>query len=178
MSQPRRIPALLALAVVVGGTAYSVAAPADDDVTFVKVSYEDLLARIAANKGAKLTIVDAWATWCTPCMENFPHVVEMHKKYAKHGLAVVSLSLDDPDQPKKVAQAKAFLKEKGATFANYYLSESSEAAFEKLNISAIPAVFLFGPDGKEVKRFSFEDPDKPFTYEQVEAAVKEKLGVK
>jgi thiol-disulfide isomerase/thioredoxin len=180
VSQPRRsliLPALFAIAVI-GGAAYSVAAPADEEVTFVKVTYEDLLARIAANKGAKLTVVDAWATWCTPCKENFPHVVEMHKKYARHGLAVVSLSLDDPDQPKRVAEAKAFLTEKGATFPNYYLSESSEAAFEKLNITGIPAVFLYGPDGKEVKRFSFDDPDHPFTYDQVEAAIKERLGVK
>lgn len=179
MSQPRRTLAPLAILLGLGAAAaYSAAAPADDEVTFVKVTFEDLLARIAANKGAKLTVVDAWATWCTPCKENFPHVVEMHKKYAKQGLAVISLSLDDPDQPKRVAEAKAFLQSKGATFPNYYLSESSESAFEKLNIVGIPAVFLYGPDGKEVKRFSFEDPDHPFTYDDVEAAIKDRLGVK
>jgi thiol-disulfide isomerase/thioredoxin len=159
--------------------AYSAsAAPADDEVKLVKVRYDELIARIAANKGAKLTMVDLWATWCAPCKENFPHVVEMHHKYASKGLAVVSLSLDDPDQPKKIADAEAFLKEKRATFPNYYLAEATEAAFDKLNIGVIPAVFLYGPDGKEIQRFTLEDVDKPFTYEQVEAAVREKLGVK
>lgn len=180
MPKPLRhaLPALLALATCGAVAAYSAAAPAEVEVSLVKVKYDDVLARIAANKGAKITVMDAWATWCVPCKENFPHLVEMHKKYAGKGLAVVSLSLDDPDQPKKIAEAEAFLKEKGATFPNYYLSESTEAAFEKLNITAIPAVFMFGPDGKEIRRFTLEDVDHPFTYEQVEAAIREKLGVK
>jgi thiol-disulfide isomerase/thioredoxin len=151
---------------------------ADEDVKLVKVPYDDFIAKIAANKGPKLTVVDLWATWCVPCKENFPHVVEMHKKYADKGLAVVSLCLDDPDQPKKIAAAEAFLKEKGATFPNYYLAEAAESAFDKLNIGVIPAVFLYGPDGKEIKRFTLEDIDHPFTYDQVEATIKEKLGVK
>jgi thiol-disulfide isomerase/thioredoxin len=150
---------------------------ADDEVKLVKVPYDELMSRIAANKGPKLTVVDLWATWCVPCKENFPHVVEMHRKYGEKGLAVVSLCLDDPDQPKKIADAEAFLKEKKATFANYYLAETAETAFEKLNIGVIPAVFLYGPDGKEIKRFTLEDADHPFTYDQVESFVKEKLGV-
>ncbi len=114
------------------------ASAADEDVKLVKVPYAEFIAKIAANKGPKLTMVDLWATWCVPCKENFPHVVEMHKKYADKGLAVVSLCLDDPDQPKKIAAAEAFLKEKGATFPNYYLAEAAEAAFDKLNIGVDP----------------------------------------
>ena len=151
---------------------------ADDEVKLVKIKYDDLAAKLAATKGSKLTVMDLWATWCIPCMENFPHVVAMHKKYADKGLAVISLNLDDPDQPKKIAAAEKFLGEKGATFANYYLAESTEAAFEKLNINAIPAVLVFGPDGKEIKRFTLDDLDHPFTYEQVETFIKDKLGAK
>ena len=43
--------------------------------------------------------------------------------------------------------------------------------FEKLKINAIPAVFVFGPDGKEVKRFTMDDPNNQFTYDEVEKAV-------
>jgi len=148
------------------------------EVMLVPVKYDALLKTIAANKGAKLTMVDAWATWCGPCKENFPHVVEMHAKYAAKGLAVVSLSLDEPGKPKKVAEATAFLREKKASFSNYLLDETTDDGFEKLNITAIPAVFLFGPDGKEVKRFTLEDVNNLFTYEQVEAFVKDYLAKK
>ena len=156
-------------------------APAEEKagpVKLVPVKYQELLSTIAADGKAKLTLVDAWATWCGPCKENFPHVLEMHEKYAKLGLSVISLSLDDPTKPKKVAEAHDFLKSKNATIANYVLNETSDDAFEKLNITAIPAVFLFGPDGKEVKRFTLEDVNNLFTYEQVEAFVKDYLAGK
>ena len=52
--------------------------------------------RLAKNPNkAKYTIVDAWASNCGPCKENFPHLVAMHAKYAPKGLEVISLSLDD-----------------------------------------------------------------------------------
>lgn len=124
--------------------------------------------RLASNKNAKYTLVDAWATTCGPCKENFPHLVEMHKKYAQKGLAVISLSLDDPTDAKALAAAREFLQEKKAVFANIVLDEDYGDGFDKLGISAIPAVFVFGPDGKELKRFTMDDPNNQFTYEQVE----------
>ncbi len=148
------------------------------EVKLVPVKFASLMEKIAANKAAKLTIVDAWATWCGPCKDNFPHVVEMHQKYASKGLAVISLSLDEPDRPKKVAEAADFLKSQKAVFANYLLDESQDDAFDKLKISAIPAVFLFGPDGKEVKRFTLEDVNNLFTYAQVEKFVEDYLAGK
>ncbi|HEY2159029.1 MAG TPA: TlpA disulfide reductase family protein, partial [Isosphaeraceae bacterium] len=99
-----RLPRAALLAVLAFGP--FAARAADDEVKLVKVPYNDFIAKIAANKGPKLTMVDLWATWCVPCKENFPHVVEMHKKYADKGLAVVSLCLDDPDQPNKIAAAE------------------------------------------------------------------------
>ena len=148
------------------------------EIKLVPVKWDVFVKKIAANKAAKLTIVDAWATWCGPCKENFPHVVEMHEKYASKGLAVVSLSLDDADKPKKVAEATEFLKSKKAVFTNFLLDETADVAFEKLDLTAIPAVFLFGPDGREVKRFTLEDVNNLFTYEQVEAFVKDYLDKK
>jgi thiol-disulfide isomerase/thioredoxin len=145
------------------------------EVKLVPVKWKGYLEQVASNKKAKLVVVDAWATWCGPCMKNFPHLVEMHEKYADKGLVAISLSLDEPDNPKKVAAATAFLKEKKAVFTNLLLNEKMDEAFEKLNISAIPAVFVYTPDGKEIKRFTLEDVDNQFTYEQVEAYVKDYL---
>ena len=125
-----------------------------------------------ANPKVKYTIVDAWSTTCGPCKENFPHVVEMHRKYADKGLAVVSLSLDDPSEPSAVAEAEAFLKEKKAVFTNILLDERiRRSASRSSNINAIPAVFIYGPDGKEVKRFTMDDPNNQFTYDEVEKAI-------
>jgi hypothetical protein len=95
----------------------------------------------------------------------------MHEKFAPKGLAVISMSFDDPTAPKKFTAAETFLKEKNATFTNYLLDEGELGGFEKFEINAIPAVFLYGPDGKEMARFTLDDPNNQFTYDEVEAAV-------
>jgi thiol-disulfide isomerase/thioredoxin len=126
--------------------------------------------RLAASP-AKYTLVDAWATTCGPCKENFPHLVEMHRKFAGKGLKVISLTLDDPTDKKAVAAAEQFLQEKKAAFMNVLLDETYGDGFDRLNINTIPAVFLFDPEGKEVKRYTMDDPDHQFTYDQVEKDV-------
>ncbi len=148
------------------------AAPPVEGVRLDHVKYDAFLARVAAEgKSSKLTLVDAWATWCGPCKENFPHVLEMNEKYGPQGLKVISLSMDDPTEPDMVAAANKFLVEQKSTITNLLMDETPEVAFEKLNVNGIPAVFLFGPDGKEVARYTMDDPNKQFTYAQVEADV-------
>lgn len=153
-------------------------APASGAVKLDKVKYDEFRTKIVANKKAKYTIVDAWATWCGPCKENFPHLVDLHRKFGGKGLAVVSLSFDDPAKEKQVAEAEKFLKDKKAEFRNILLDEEEGLGFEKLMINSIPAVFIFDPDGKEVVRFTLDDPDKQFTYAQVEKAVEALLDGK
>jgi thiol-disulfide isomerase/thioredoxin len=153
-----------------GETAFSDDTSSADVVKLERLTWKQLQQRLVNNK-VKFTIVDAWSTTCGPCKENFPHVVAMHRKYASKGLAVISLSLDDPSDKVAVDEAEKFLKARKAGFTNILLDESFGEGFEKLNISVIPAVFVFGPDGKEVKRFTMDDPNNQFTYDEVEKAV-------
>jgi thiol-disulfide isomerase/thioredoxin len=150
---------------------------AGGDVKLERLKWTQFQQRLV-NSQVKYTMVDAWSTTCGPCMENFPHVIEMHKKYAPKGLAVISLSLDDPSETAAVAAAERFLKEKHAAFTNILLDENFGDGFDKLNINGIPAVFIFGPDGKEVKRFTMDDPKNQFTYDEVEKAVANLLDAK
>jgi thiol-disulfide isomerase/thioredoxin len=150
---------------------------AGSDVKLERLTWNQLKQRLV-NPQAKYTIVDAWSTTCGPCKENFPHVVAMHQKYSPRGLAIISLSLDDPTDKAAVAEAERFLKEKKAVFSNVLLDENFGDGFDKLNINTIPAVFIFGPDGKEVRRFTMDDPNNQFTYDDVEKAVAELLRIK
>src|SRR5262245_62561626 len=177
----RLIPvALLAAAAL---TNFGGAAQSDDGAAAAKVKLERLnwsqfQERLRENQKIKYTLVDAWSTTCGPCKENFPHVLEMHKKYAEKGLQVVSLSLDDPEDDAAIKEAKKFLESKKSNIINILLDEASGGGFEKLNINAIPAVFVYGPDGKEVKRFTMDDTKNQFTYDQVEKAINELLDAK
>ena len=145
--------------------------PSTESITLVPANWAEYLKHVVPAEGKKYTLVDAWATWCAPCKENFPHVVEMHEKYGSKGLQVISLSMDDLSDGKAVKEATEFLISKKAVFKNLILNEAQDVAFDKLAISAIPSVFLFDSSGKEVRRFTMEDPDNQFTYAQVEATI-------
>jgi thiol-disulfide isomerase/thioredoxin len=140
------------------------------DIKLIRLDWKHLQQRLV-NKKIKYTVVDAWSTTCGPCKENFPHVIEMYRRFASKGLDVISLSLDDPTDKAAVTEAERFLKDKKAVCTNVLLDESFGEGFEKLGIGAIPAVFVFGPDGKEVKRFTMDDPNNQFTYDEVEKTI-------
>jgi len=87
---------------------------APDDIKLKVVDGEQYRAVLKQHAG-KVLLVDYWALWCPPCKEKFPHIVELHEKHADQGLAVVSLSIDFPeDEP----QVREFLAAQGAEFQN------------------------------------------------------------
>lgn len=141
--------------------------PAAGGIALQKLTFAQFQ-KAVVNPNVKYTLVDVWATTCGPCKENFPHLVSMSKAYKDKGLACLSLSLDDREDTKALADGLEFLKSKGANFTNVLLDEEFGAGYEQLGINAIPAVFVYGPDGKEIKRYTLDDPDNQFTYEEVE----------
>ncbi len=44
----------------------------------------------------KVVILDFWATWCPPCREEIPHLVQLTEKYQERGLEIVGLTIEDP----------------------------------------------------------------------------------
>ena len=97
---------LVGIAVIsAGNAAYPEDRESGQAVKLEKLTWSQFQQRLA-NPRVKYTVVDAWSTTCGPCKENFPHVVEMHRKYAPKGLAIVSLSLDDPSDKTAVTEAE------------------------------------------------------------------------
>ena len=86
-----------------------------DPVTVRVVDEKEFVQALQQHRG-QVVLVDFWATWCLERMKLFPHTVELHQRFADQGLAVVSLSFDDPSDEQTVLR---FLDSKGATFDNY-----------------------------------------------------------
>lgn len=99
----------------------------------------------------------------------------MHRKYAKDGLAVVSVTLDDPADKGQAAKALKFLQDRGAEFPNYLLDEDPGVWQEKLNVNGPPCLYFFDRDNHWVKKLGEDDKPDP---EAQERLVEELLGIK
>ena len=100
-------------------------ATSQDAVRLDLVTYKQLGNEIKKLQG-KVVLVDFWADFCRPCKEKFPHVLALHRKYAKDGLAVVSVSIDDVADPDVRERVKLFLQQQSSTCKNLLLAEKPE----------------------------------------------------
>ncbi|HLV01311.1 MAG TPA: TlpA disulfide reductase family protein [Acidobacteriota bacterium] len=141
-----------------------------EEVTLEAVTYDEWLRRLESMQG-EIVVVDMWATWCIPCIERFPHMVELHEKYAGQGVRFVSMCLNDRDDPEAIKSAEAFLKRQNATFTNYLMDENVLDAFEKLGILGIPAVYIYDREGNLRYRLTGDNPNDQFTDADVEEAI-------
>lgn len=55
----------------------------------------------------RLLVINFWATWCAPCVEEIPMLVRMQEKYASSGLKIVGIAADSPLNSAKFAQKLA-----------------------------------------------------------------------
>jgi thiol-disulfide isomerase/thioredoxin len=128
-------------------------------------SFDDLQKLIASKQG-KLVVVDAWSTYCEPCMKEFPNLVALHKQ---HGDQVACISLcanysglgkpeDEKEEPRK------FLQSQGATFDNILSTDPDTKLYKSLDIVSVPAILVYDRAGKLLKKFDGEP-----TYKDVEA---------
>ena len=91
----------------------------------------------------KYTLVDFWASWCGPCRQENPNVVEAFKKFNKKGFTVFGVSLDS----NKERWLKA-IEDDGLTWAHVSdLSGWKNAAAADYGVNSIPANFLVDQNG-------------------------------
>lgn len=157
-------------------TATVVTTAPDSEITLEPVSFDEWQTTLESMKG-EIVVVDLWATWCVPCIERFPKMVEMSRAYEEQGVKFVSLSLDDRDDEDTIPQVTEFLREQDATMPNYLMDEIIPDAFEKLDLLGIPAVFVYDVDGALRYRLTGDNPNDQFTEEDVEDAVRELLDI-
>ena len=141
-----------------------------ETVDLTIATFDELQASIATSIG-KVVVVDYWSTSCPPCMTEFPGLVAIHNELPHDQVRCISASLDYEglvDFPIEAARKSAleFLEQQQATLNNFILSEDSLTVMDdKLKIASIPAVFVFGVDGKLARMFD-ESSGESFTYEK------------
>jgi peroxiredoxin len=93
----------------------------------------------------KVLIVDFWATFCGPCKKSFPKYQELVDQFGGD-LAVVGVSVDDPDGVKKDDLVK-FAKDNGAKFAIVWDKDHSAAQKYDLASLTMPSCFVVDKTG-------------------------------
>lgn len=109
------------------------------------------LKELLANKSDKLLLLNVWATWCGPCIIEYPEFIIMQRMYGNRDFEFVSISADKIENKDK---ALAFLKKKYSAVRNYIFSgKDSYALIEAIDPAwngALPYTMLIEPVGKVV----------------------------
>ena len=145
------------------------------------------VARLVANPTNKLRLFNVWATWCAPCVAEFPNFVSLSRRLNNRDFEFISLSMDDP---KLQPQVRKFLEKQhaatpgrvarslvaeGRTTNNYlYTEASADALIQALDPAwpgPLPHTVLIAPGGKILYRHNGAvDP------EELRAKIVEALG--
>lgn len=94
-------------------------------------------------KANKYVLVDFWASWCRPCRAEIPNVKAIYDKHHADGFEIVSVSIDEEENP----WIKAVEKE-GLVWPNARDTDKSIAG--KYNVTAVPTMVVIDSEGKLV----------------------------
>ena len=117
-----------------------------------KVSIEELdmeqLKTLLKGDGTNYRLINVWATWCGPCVAEFPSFVDMHRMYRNREFELISISFDDMARKQN---ALNFLVKKQASMKNYIIKGDRYDFIEAIDKNwqgALPYTLFVAPDGK------------------------------
>jgi thiol-disulfide isomerase/thioredoxin len=109
--------------------------------------------KLVRNDSKKLRLINVWATWCGPCVIEFPELVTINRMYRGREFEFVTISADAPENKE---QALGFLKKQQASSSNYIFSIDDKyklvEAVDKEWPGALPYTILVEPGGKIIFR--------------------------
>jgi cytochrome c biogenesis protein CcmG, thiol:disulfide interchange protein DsbE len=98
-----------------------------------------------ADLRGKVVVLDFWASWCPPCVEETPALIALHRDISQRGGMVLGISLDDDP-----SAYENFLKEHNVNFPTYL--DKSQAIPTTYGTAMYPEAYIIGKDGRIVRK--------------------------
>ena len=127
-------------------TAFSAPALADP-VDFTLIGTDKTAVKLSDYRG-KWVIVNFWATWCPPCVEELPMLAAFHEQHRKQGVTVLGVNVEDINQ----AALQDFIENMKLSFPIGQSGKQPLTPFEPL--LGLPTTFIVSPGGELVTRFT------------------------
>jgi thiol-disulfide isomerase/thioredoxin len=121
-----------------------------ETLTLERVTAVDILQKVVEHKGENAVVLNVWATWCAPCVEEFPMIVDLGRTYRDKGLAVYFVSVDWLDQ---ATQVTAFLEMQGVGGLSFIKDEKDQPFIDAISrewTGAVPFTIVYGRQSGEV----------------------------
>jgi thiol-disulfide isomerase/thioredoxin len=107
------------------------------------------LKALRKNESGKIRLVNFWATWCGPCVTEFPDLITINRMYRHRLFELVTVSANYPDEQK---EALTFLRKQQASCRNLLFGETDKyklmEAFDPKWEGSLPYSILLGPEGE------------------------------
>jgi cytochrome c biogenesis protein CcmG, thiol:disulfide interchange protein DsbE len=102
-----------------------------------------------------VVLLNIWATWCLPCVQEMPALQRLHEELAPHGLRVVAVSVDAP--PGILAPSGPFSGDIQAFVNNFNLTftvlhDPSGRIQSRYQVNGLPTTFIIDRDGRIRRR--------------------------
>ena len=135
------------------------------DEAIPTVGAQDIKSLVQENKG-KVVVVNFWATWCPPCVKEFPDIIKLYQNYQPKGVEVIAVSMNEPDEMEDI---KEFIDKYKPPFSIYRAASAEEAFYQEFDkdwFGQMPTTVIYDTTGK-VSHLHMN----PITYPELEKYV-------